>query len=261
MNQNTSSISTAKAGQLAAGQALDHPPSVASLLAAVSTVADALALTPVLERRRSAAHAARAAVLPLDDLAEDHEIAEYRTEIERLDRDVMRAAAGIERLNARREELATAERRAAARARVKGSGAAAAKRAEARVGRYVAIARELAELLADQDADQAEVIGARAEADAAGIGEEAAGLVLPRESRCRSEVSEIQEIVTQTRAPGTYGANGQRLDGRPVEFLVSRRRELVVLTPRVVAPDLTKVRIRLPSPDAVGVALLDSGQD
>lgn len=248
------------AGQMRAGEPFADPDStVAALVAGVASTADCDAARPILERRHEAALAAFEAHGEPDELAEDAELESHAAERERLRREVDRTRAGLERLASRRVELDHQERHAVAR-KLLADAAKAADRAEAIASKvYPDAAAKVGALLAELADLERTVVAARAAAQDVGLGAEAEALRLPHESRFQREIVEEREVRTRNRAPGTYDVAGNRLDGKPAEWVEERRTERVVVQPRHAPRAITRARAVLPSPD--GGNLLDRGED
>ena len=269
MNATAETRSNAKAGNVQAGDTMRSAQPVGALLAEVSTVADADQLRPILERRLAAAEASVTEHGAPDPLWEDDRHSAHAEEHARRQRDVDRCRVALDRLGELRAQLVVAEVQAAARARIAGPGAAAAERAEARVTRYRKLALELGELLAAQDSDEAEIKAARLQAQEAGIGDEASHLLTPAERRFRPAIfSMVEEVVDRGGAPRVLDAEGRELNGRGGrDFSADQRpapetrRVERMTSPPMRAPDLTRIRVVLPSPEAGAAPLVDRRGD
>lgn len=255
MNASVSSRSTAQAGRLQAGQALDHLP-LSEAIAAALSVADCDQLRPMIERRKVAAVAAADAHGEPDPLLEDDQLAVFTGEASRLTREVARCNAALERIAARRAELVVAEAQAAARQVIKAAEADCGE-AERLTGLYTEIALRLGDVLDQLDQRQRRILAARAQAAQAGIADEGAHLKTPAERRFRPVEFVMVEVVEErARGPIVTDAQGRPLNGRggidhstapaPV---VSRRMVERMVRAAAYAPDLARVAVFLPSPD------------
>lgn len=261
----TFSRSTAAAGKLAAGHALhvDDTPVVA-LLNQVASVADAHALQPVLARRLATAEAAVAAHGAPDPILEDAEHAKHAEEHARLKREVDPCRDALERLAERRAELAIAEAQAAARETIKAAERDATD-AERLVKLYTEIAARLGDVLDQLERRLQRIMAARLQAADAGIADEAAHLQTPAERRLQpARLKMVTEIVHRGGAPRATDAEGRPLKGRggrdlsaePTPAPETRGVEKMT-SPPMRAPDLTRVRIERPSPEAGVSPLVD----
>lgn len=250
---------SAKAGAMQAGQPIADG-ALPDLLAFDTTeagvrVGDMLRERLAAAERAAAAHATRAADA---QLAGDETERAHTDEAARLQREVARLHLAIERADVRLAEVANAERQADARSTL-AAATKAAVRAEAIVGTaYPAAARNVAALLGELRELQAEIIAARRAADDAGIGDEAAALVLPHEIRSRSaefEYVEVENIDESPRVINSAGdpvhAGGARHWGAEPEraATVTRRREMRLVRDAVHAPNLATAAVLLPDPE------------
>lgn len=248
--------STLKAGTMKAGDPLADDAPLAELLQP-RTIADADAALVLLESRREGAEAAVAAhASTRDDALLAGTEADHDAETQRLADDARRLTVAAERVIARRKELAAADRLAEGK-RHAATAIAAASRAEALVGEYTTASARVAELLAEIEAGQLEVIRERSAAREAGVECDAQ---LPHESRFRAPQYEERETVTRQRAPGVYDAAGHRMgNNTDPDEVVSRRVERVMTDPGHRPMDLAKARAFLPAID--GGVIVDRNRD
>lgn len=223
-------------------------------LLAFDTTGAGVKVGDLLRERLAAAETAQAAHAQCAEnaaLAGEAAQAQHETEATCLQRQADRLRLAIERADARLAEVVAAERRVA------GEEAAAravvlAGKIEAAVGRYTEHAKQVAADLDAIEALQAELIRNRSAARDAGV---ECAAQLPHEARHQSEIAEDRERIVRERAPGVYGANGESLNGRPVEWIERRTTERVIIQHRHAPPNVLDVRAVLPDVD--GGLILD----
>lgn len=249
------SRSTLKAGTMRAGDNLADDVPLAELLTP-RTVPEADAALALIGARLADAEAAAAAhAANRDDALLACTETDHDAQARQLADDARRLAVAAERITARREELAAAERLADGERHAQ-AATAHAERAERLVGEYATAARKVADLLEAIAAECASLVRERDAAHAAGAECMAR---LPHETRFRPARYEEKEVVTRQRPPGVYNAAGHRLDGNgDAQEIVSRHLERVCVDAGRRAPDLTRARALLPDPE--GGAILDRGE-
>lgn len=251
----TASRSTARAGALQAGDNLDKPAddllgvleSITSTKAGVAAL-DALNAQLADAENAVAEHAAGAEAAQLrGESAEQEHIAQAGV----LDRRVARVRLAIDRATERLAIVAEQERHA--------DGVAAAGRAEKQAGvvetlvaEYVATARTVGELLEKIAAESDKLVRDRAAARSAGI---ECAAQLPHEARFRPEVVEERQVVDRSAGPTITDAEGRALDGKPVQYVETRRVDRVVIQQRHAPQSILDLRAVLPGPD--GAPLVD----
>ncbi|MEI7035900.1 hypothetical protein [Fulvimonas yonginensis] len=261
-----------RAGQLQAGDMIADGQNLVDLLA-FDSVAAGVKIGDMLRERLAMAERA---VTRHTDGAEDAQLrgddAEraHAEEGARLQREVNRLRLAIERADQRLAEVATAERQADARAKLK-SATKAAARAEAIVATdYPTAARTVAALLEELRAMQGEVIAARRAARDAGLDAEADALALPHERRTRPGAFEEVEFEVLSGGAAVIDAAsgreviGERSDGRSVLGDMPQRATRLRVERRFVpgrsAPDLTAARVILPDTDREGAYIVKQGE-
>lgn len=255
----TATRSTARAGALQAGDAIDKPAddllgaldSIISTRAGVAGI-DALNLQLTDAERAVTEHAAGAERAQL--LGEDAE-QQHAAHAGVLTRRVARIRLAIDKATERLAEVAEQERRsdaeaAAARA-VKTAGAI-----ETMVGKYITGARTVAELLTAIETATAELVRDRAQAREAGV---ECNAMLPHESRFVPERREERKVVDRHSGPTVTDASGRSLDSKPITYTETTRAEHVIVQQRHAPPSILTQRAVLPNPD--GGAILDRNAD
>lgn len=268
MTTSTTSRATVKAGAMQAGQPIADG-SLPDLLD-FDSVAEGVRVGDLLRERLASAEAAvaaHAAGFENAQLAGDAAERTHADAAARLGREVARLRLAIERADTRLAEVADAERKVAARAKVKAARADAERAEEIVATLYPAAARAVVALLGELTELHSSIRAARADAAEAGIGDEAAALVLPHETRSRSEIAETVEVeevearpsVTDAHGNPVGGAGGRQWGGQaqPAPTMI-RRSERRIVQARFTAPDLTTARAVLPDPE--GGRLLDRGE-
>ena len=271
MTTSTTSRATAKAGAMQAGQPIADG-ALPDLLAFTTTTEGVRVGDLLRERLESAERAAVAHAARAEDaqLAGDEAERVHAEEAARLGREVARLRLAIERADQRLADVATTERQADARAKLKAAAKAAA-RAEAIVATdYPTAARAVAALLDELRTLQGDVIAARRAARDAGLDAEADALQLPHEIRTRPGGFEEFEVEVLAGGAAVIDAAsgreviGERSDGRSVlgnvpQRVTRRRVERRFIASRSV-PDLTAARVILPDPESDGAFLVRQGE-
>jgi len=255
----TATRSTARAGALQAGDAIDKPAddllgvldSITSTRAGAAGI-DALNLQLTDAERAVTEHAAGAERAQLQgEEAEQQHAAQAGVLARRVARIRLALDKAIERLAEVAEQERRAEGELAAARAVKAAGTL-----EKLIGQYSAAAGTVAELFTKLEAVTSEMMRDRSQAREAGV---PCTALLPHEARFSQEVVEERQVTSREREAGSYRADGSRQDGMPTKFVETTRTERVIVSPRHAPPSILAQRAVLPSVD--GGNLIDRNVD
>lgn len=241
--------STALAGALQAGDVLDmQTDDLPNLLEGITSTKAGVAALDALHaqladaEREAADHAAGAEDAQLrGEASEKQHVAQAGV----LDRRAARIRLAIDKATERLAIVAEEERRSAGQAAAERAG----KRAEAierLVLKYTAAAKTVRELIDQIAAESAELVRERSVAQAAGVDCPAQ---LPHESRFIPERTEDRTVIDRTTGATVTDADGRSLDGKPIQYLETRRVERVVVQQRHAPRSILELPAVLPDPD------------
>lgn len=241
--------STVLAGALQAGDVLDKPiDDLPSLLEGITSTKAGVAALDALHaqladaEREAAVHAVAAEAAQLrGEEAEQQHAAKAGV----LDRCAARIRLAINRATERLAEVAEQERRAAGEASADRARKAAVQ-LEKLIEKYIAAAGTVAALIGEIEAATASLIRDRSQAREAGVQCDAQ---LPHESRFIPELTEDRTVIDRTTGATVTDATGRSLDGKPIQYLETRRIERVVVQQRRAPRSILEVLAVLPDPD------------